>query len=615
MRALWIAAALAVVTVWAEATQGATVDDVPPGSVHRVAAIRIEGAGDLSASAIREVMQTRVPPWYQPWKRWLDPTIFNPRVFRADLDRIATALRESGHYQASIAHEIDVEGERVSILLTIDEGPRVVVATVALEFEDFAATEAEEAQLRNEVPLVPGAVFTQKQYDEGRDRLILALQRGAFAYAQVEKSAVVNTETNEVAVRYRLTRGRSAVFGSTDVAGTERVAERLVRREIEFRTDDPYDPNKLDATQARIFGLRLFRSVTVRPTNLAEQSGVVNVGVTVAEGPPRELLAGIGYGLEDGVRGQLRWQHNDFFGGGRQLGFRLKGSQIEQAFEGEFRQPYFLHPQQTFIAPLTQLRDDEPGYTLQQIRFAPRVERKLLPRLRVALGYNIEYDDLSDVPGSTIARLEGGRDDYVARGLLSSFTGVVERNTTADLLDPREGSVVNLTVEQAGGPWQGAYSFYTAAVDAKKYWPLPGKRTFAARLRLGTGDGFGESRDLPIFRRFYAGGINSTRGYDRHMLGPLNAGDKPVGGRTLLEGSVELRTPIYGNFGGVLFFDVGELRRKPASLTVGDLQFGAGVGVRYQTIVGPLRVDLGFPFEAPPGEPSWQVHFSIGQAF
>jgi len=615
MRALWIAAALAVVTGWVGPTHAATIADLPPDSVHRVAAIRIEGASDLSAGAIRDVMQTRVPPWYQPWKGWLDPTIFNPRVFQADLDRIATALRESGHYQASIAHEILVDGERLTIVLTIDEGPRVVVETVALEFADFAATESEEAELRSEVPLVPGATFTQQHYDEGRDRLVLALQRRAFAYAQVEKGAVVDTGRNEVAVRYRLTRGRSAVFGATEIAGTEQVAERLVRREVEFRTEEPYDPTKLDATQARIFGLRLFRSVAVRPTNLAARSGVVDIGVTVVEGPPRELLAGIGYGLEDGVRGQLRWQHNDFFGGGRQLGFRLKGSQIEQAFEGEFRQPYFLHPQQTFIAPLTQLRDDEPGYTLQQVRFAPRVERKLLPRLRVALGYNVEYDDLSDVPGSTIALQEGGSDDYVARGLLSSFVGVVERNTTVDLLDPREGSVVNLTVEQAGGPWQGAYSFYTASVDAKKYWPLAGKRTFAARLRLGTGNGFGQSRDLPIFRRFYAGGINSTRGYDRHMLGPLNGGDDPVGGRTLLEGSVELRTPIYGNFGGVLFFDVGEVRRKPASLTVSDLQFGAGVGVRYQTIVGPLRVDLGFPLEAPPGEPSWQVHFSIGQAF
>ncbi len=340
--------------------------------------------------------------------------------------------------------------------------------------------------------------------------------------------------------------------------------------------------------------------MTVRPRNLAELSGTVDVAITVVEGPPRELTAGIGYGLEDQVRGQLQWQHNDFFGGGRQLGFRLKGSFIEQSVEGEFRQPYFLHPQQTLIAPLTQLRDDEPGFTVARIRFAPRVERKLMPQLTVSAGYNVEYDDLSDVPNSTIDRFEGGSEDYVARGVVSSLTGSLERNTTVDLLDPREGSVVNLTLEQAGGPWQGAYSFYTAVLDAKKYLPLPGRRTLAGRVRIGTGDGFGQSRDLPLFRRFFAGGINSTRGYDRHLVGPLNDDEKPVGGRSLLEASVEFRTPIYGPFGGVLFFDAGEVRRQFASYTLGDLKFGAGVGVRYHTLVGPLRVDLGIPFDPPP---------------
>jgi outer membrane protein assembly complex protein YaeT len=606
---------MALVLVRAVTATAVTIDDLPVESVYTLGRIRIEGTDTISPKAVRAVMQTRLPPWYTPWKRWLDPPIFNPNVFRADLQRIAAWLRESGHYAAIVQHDLVVEGTRVTIVITIDEGPVVHVRSVDLEVTDFVPTASEDAALHAEIPLEPDVPFTQAEYDAGHDRLEHWLQRRGFAYAKVEKSAVVDTRSNEVAVRYRVTRGIAAVFGNADVAGTAKVAVRLVRREIAFREGEPYNPDKLDETQARIFGLRLFRSVLVRPQNLAAASGVVDVGITVVEGPPRELVAGIGYGLEDEVRGQLRWQHNDFFGGGRQLGFRLKGSAIEQAIEGEFRQPYFLHPQQTFIAPLTQLRDDEPGFTVARLRFAPRVERKLRPQLTVAAGYNIEYDDLSDVPRSTIARFEGGRAGYEPRGIVSSLTGVVERNTTVDLLDPHEGSVVNLTLEQAGGPWQGRYSFYTAVLDAKKYFPLPGKRTLAGRVRLGAGDAFGQSDDVPLFRRFFAGGINSTRGYDRHLVGPLNDDEKPVGGRTLLEASIEFRTPIYGPFGGVVFFDAGEVRRQAASLTVGDLKFGTGVGVRYQTIVGPLRVDFGIPLEPPPGEPHWQIHFSIGQAF
>src|SRR5262249_9152046 len=149
----------------------------------------------------------------------------------------------------------------------------------------------------------------------------------------------------------------------------------------------------------------------------------------------------------------------------------------------------------------------------------------------------------------------------------------------------------------------------------KKYLPLPGRRVLAGRFRIGTGDGFGQSRDLPIFRRFYAGGINSTRGYDRHRVGPLSASDDPVGGRSLLQASLELRMPIHGPVGGVVFLDVGEVRRQSASYTIGDLKLGTGIGVRYQTIVGPLRVDFGIPLDPPRDDPHWQVHFSIGQAF
>ncbi len=602
--------AVLIVVLRAVSAAAVTLDELPPDSVYTVARIRVESHA-VSAGAVRAVMQTRLPPWYLPWNRWLEPPILDPRLLRADLQRIVAWLRTSGHYEAVVQHDLVVDGKNVTVVITIDEGPVVKVRTIDVEFVDFAPTPAEEAALRAEIQLAPDAVFTQTDYDASRVRLELYLQKGGFAYAQTEKAAVVDTATHEVAVRYRVTRGIPAVFGTTYIRGTEHVAVRLLRREIAFREGEGFDPGKLDETQARIFGLRLFRAVTVRPSNLADASGTVDVAITVVEGPPRELTAGIGYGLEDQVRGQLRWQHNDFFGGGRQLGFRLKGSMIEQSVEGEFRQPYFLHPQQTFIAPLTQLRDEEPGFTVARIRFAPRIDRKLTPRLSLSLGYAIEYDDLSDVPSSTIARL----DDFVDHGFVSSLNAVLERNTTVDLLDPREGSVVSLTLEQAGGPWQGAYSFYTAVVDAKKYVPLPGRRTLAGRIRLGTGDGFGQSDDLPLFRSFFAGGIASTRGYDRDRVGPLNDDEKPIGGRSLLEASLEFRTPLYKSFGGVVFFDVGHVRRQFASFALPDFKLGAGVGVRYHTIVGPLRVDLGIPFDPPRGEPHWQIHFSIGQAF
>jgi outer membrane protein insertion porin family len=603
--------AVLICVVTGSAASAVTVDDLRAHAVYTVTGIRVEGAEHMSKSAIRDAMLSAPPPWYKPWKRWLERTTFNPDVLRNDLDRVKTLLRESGYYEARVTHELIVRGDALEIVLHVEEGPPTKVEQVDVVTSDFTPAVAEESSMRTQVAPKRGDVFAQKDYDAGRNRLERFYLEHGFAYVDVAKAAVVDTAAHAVRVTYTITRGQPAVFGQTKIDGLSSVDDVLLRREITYQPGDPYDPRKIEKTQANVFGLDLFNSVTVEPSNINERSGTVDIAIHVAEGPPRSIKVGIGYGLEDQIRGQLQWQHNNFLGGGRQLGIRLKGSFITQSIEAEFRQPYFLHPKQTFILPLTQAREAEPGFTNVQTRLAPRIERKLLPDLTASIGYNIEYDELSNVPEETQQRLE----QFKARGLVSSLTAAIERNTAGNLLDPHDGSVVNLSVEQAGGPWQGDFTFYRALFEAKKYVSILRDQVFATYCRIGAGDGFGQSRDLPMFRRFFAGGINSTRGYDRYKLGPLTHQEDPIGGRSLIEGSLELRTPVYGSLGAVVFLDAAAVDEEPFHYNLGYLKYGAGPGIRYNTPVGPLRLDLGFPLNAPSGLPAWQIHFSIGQAF
>jgi outer membrane protein assembly complex protein YaeT len=590
----------------------ATLDDLPSNAVYQVTRIRVEGAGHVGKRAILDTMLSTPPPWYKPWKRWSERSTFNPELFRTDLDRVNTLLRESGYYEARVTHELEPKGASLEITLHIDEGPPAIATQVALAASDFALSEKEESALRAQMSLKPGDVFTQKDYDASRDRIERSYLEHGFAYVDVQKAAEVDTATHEVRVTYTITRRTAAVFGQTTIDGLAKLPDVLVQREIAYEPGKPYDPRQIEKTQANIFGLNLFRSVTTAPSNLDQRTGTVDVAIHVAEGPPHSIKLGIGYGLEDEIRAQAQWQHNNFLGGGRQLGFRIKASFITQAFEGEFRQPYFLHPKQTFVLPLTQSREDEPGFTVIQTRLAPRIERKIRPELTVSLGYNIEHDDLSKVPAETQQRL----DQFKARGVVSSFTATLERNTAGDLLDPHDGSVTSVALEQAGGPWHGDYTFYRGLFEAKTYIPAwLRNQVVAARFRIGAGDGFGQSKDLPMFRRFFAGGINSTRGYDRYKLGPLTSHGDPIGGRSLIEGGLELRTPVYHSLGAVVFLDAAQVDERPFHYDLGKLQYGTGPGIRYATPVGPLRLDIGFPLNAPAGLPSWQVHFSIGQAF
>ena len=120
---------------------------------------------------------------------------------------------------------------------------------------------------------------------------------------------------------------------------------------------------------------------------------------------------------------------------------------------------------------------------------------------------------------------------------------------------------------------------------------------------------------MPLFERFYAGGATSVRGYGRHRLGPLSGSNDPVGGRSLLEGSMELRRRLFEKVGGAVFFDFGQVSLHSFDIPVRKLKFTTGFGADYLTPVGPLRLDVGFPFSPPHSDRNWQIYFSIGQFF
>ena len=159
------------------------------------------------------------------------------------------------------------------------------------------------------------------------------------------------------------------------------------------------------------------------------------------------------------------------------------------------------------------------------------------------------------------------------------------------------------------------HRFYKIVGEVKKYQSLPWQTVLATRAKLAFATPIGAEENLPLSERLYEGGEGSVRGYGRRQLGPRDSANNPIGGESAVEGSLELRHAVWGPIGGAVFLDAGQVSLNPWDPPIGDLNYGSGFALTYATPVGPLRFDIGFPFERPPGDAGWVLYFSIGQFY
>ncbi|MGH7803677.1 MAG: autotransporter assembly complex protein TamA, partial [Candidatus Binatia bacterium] len=331
--------------------------------------------------------------------------------------------------------------------------------------------------------------------------------------------------------------------------------------------------------------------------------------IEVKERPPREIKAGIGYSTEEQARAQLSWAHYNWLGGGRQLSFSLRYSFIESSAQALFVQPHFPTRNTRGVLELRQDTQDEETYFLYATRFRPRFEHRFAKTVTGTLGLRTEWAKLDGVEEETENVLGPQKDE----GFLLGPTLALLWSTTTDPLNPKDGFVLSTSGDWIG--WGGDYAFYRVGGEAKGYRPIGWETILAVRLELGFAESIGGDDHFPLFERFYAGGEKSVRGYGRRRLGPLSAADEPLGGKSLMEGSIEARRPIWGGIGGALFIDFGQVSLDAWDVPIGDLDFSFGPGLSYDTPVGPLRLDIGFPLDPPPGDSFFAVHFSIGAFF
>jgi outer membrane protein insertion porin family len=582
---------------------GIQLEELDAARQWRVEKIEISGNTKFSDSEILRELLTKVRPWYLFWEA---ESSFDPITFREDLERIRRFYEARGYYQTRVTYDLtaDPQSGQLEVKIEVIEGPPVIVSQVKVEVSGSSLSPPE-------LPIKQGEIFVEESYRKGEETLRNFFLEHGYAHVTTERRAEVNLDQDQASVWYQADPGPLTVFGETTVTGTDKVEPEIVLRELSYKPGEIFSPAKIAESQAKILALDLFGLVRIVPKEVPGKPSSISMEVQVSEKEPREIRVGIGYGTEDEFRAQLRWQHNNWLGNGRRLSVEARYSSITTTGAITLVQPHFFSPRTRAIVSVRQDREDEDTYVLNASRFVPRLEHGFTPQLVGFIGYRLEYDRFDRIGEAAIEALGGVRE----RGMMSGPTLGVVWNTSDGPLNPTKGEVVTFSFGQAGKIWGGQYSFYKVTTEAKKYHLLGWETILAGRLKIGFAEPLGPEENLPISERLYAGGEKSVRGYARRKLGPLDSRGNPIGGLSLIEGSVELRRPIWGPLGGALFIDFGQVSLRSFDLPVNDLKFGSGFGLNYQTPLGPLALYLGFPWRPPRGEASWQIYFSVGAYF
>jgi len=451
---------------------------------------------------------------------------------------------------------------------------------------------------------------------EAQGRVISGLLRAGHPFAAVqERDVVVDHDARAMDFSLKVSPGPFALFAAPEVAGTVRVRPDFVRRYAAARLEGrPFDPDRAARARADLVALGVFDGVRLATGRSLDERGRLPVTLTVSE--RKRQAVGVSLAYETSLGGTVRtyYEHRNLFGAAERLRIEAELTRIGAAevsrsgyrFGGTYRDPFAFNRDIAFVGSLFALRERLKTYDRDGIVGSFLFERRLNDRLVFATGPTFEVGR----SGPAFGRLDPAE--------VVGWQFGLRWDSTDNLLDPRRGFRAQTTVTPSYSIEQ-ANIFVSARAQGSTYWDVTGDGRSILAVRGSVGQLLGtEARNVPITQRFFAGGGGSVRGYDYQSIGPRQAGSKrSAGGSSLVDGSVEWRQRFGGNWGAVAFLDAGRVSgdRQGPGQDRAAWRLGAGLGARYYTVIGPVRVDFAMPLVKQPGSQGYGLYIGIGQAF
>ena len=598
--------------------------NIEEGASAKIKQINIVGAKEFSEKDLLSQFELTTPGWIT-WYTKNDQ--YSRQKLSADLEKLKSFYMNRGFLEFAVdSTQVSISPDKRDVYITINvnEGARYQVSSVKLA-GDFTISEEELAKL---VVVKPGDVFSREKLNESNKAISDRLGKEGYAFANVNAAPEIDKEKRQVAFTIFVDPGKRVYVRRINVSGNTRTRDEVIRRELRQMEGGWYDGERVTASKQRLDRLGYFSETTIETPAVPGTADQLDVNLTVKEKPTGNLMLGAGFSSTEGLILSGSISQNNFLGSGNNVTIALNTGKINQVASFSYTNPYFtvdgisqgfdiyhrnVDTTSTSATTVTPYKSSSNGAA---VRFGfPIGEKQSL-----SFGMGVDQTSISTFDNSSTSIKQ-----FVADNGETNLTIPLTANWISDGKDsylfPTTGWYQKAALEVAipGGD----LTFYKASYQVQRYFALSRSFTLMLNGEVGYGDSYGDTKALPFYKNFYAGGVNTVRGYKAGSLGPQDIYGNTIGGNERFVGQTELLWALPGMEKSVrlgVFFDIGQVWASGGTSAgvpgVDDsLRYSAGLSAAWISPVGPLKVSYGYPINKQDTDKTEAFQFQLGTTF
>ncbi len=587
---------------------------VDEGEVAKIRQISIVGAKSFREKDLVDLFTLRTPGWMTWWSKHDQ---YSRQKLSADLEALRSHYLDRGYLEFSVdSTQVTISPDKKDIFISVSitEGPKYTVSDVKVAGELLLP----EAEILKLITVKPGETYSRTRIAESTKNISDRLGNDGYAFANVNAAPDLDRSKNQAAFTFFIDPGRRVYVRRINIAGNNRTRDEVIRREMRQLEGGWYSGDKINLSRSRVDRLGYFTEVNVETPSVTGTTDQVDVNFSVVEKPTGNILLGAGFGSGEGVTLSGAVTQQNIFGSGKHVSLQLNSSRINTIYALSYTDPYFTVDgiSQGFDIYSRKVDAFEGGvgrYASKSTGAGIRFGIPVTERDTINYGLAYEETEITTFTDSPLFYL-----DYVATfgkrtdAVIASAGWV--RDGRDSLIYPTKGAL-----QRAAGEITvpgGSLKYFKATFQYQRYYPLTRHYTLMLNGEAGYGEGL-DDRPLPFFKNFFAGGVNSVRGYRNSTIGPKDQNGDPRGGSHRLVGNAEFLFPFPGlqNDKSVRlsgFVDAGMISEK---LDTGEFRYSTGVSLFWSSPFGPIKISVAAPLNAQSNDRKQAFQFTFGGAF